>query len=109
MKKSLRITLAGLMVLAMLVGCGFSPAASSEERSSASSAAETALTAASSDSMPDTTVSERDASGEYDASQAKKLSADGDLTIRNKAASSLFSTHGDGKVVVNGRMSRIKP
>ena len=82
MKKSLRITLAGLMVLAMLVGCGFSPTASSEERSSASSAAETALTAASSDSMPDTTVSERDASGEYDASQAKKLSADGDLTIR---------------------------
>ncbi len=68
MKKLLTITLILTMALLVSAGCALAPTASAE----AATAADV-----------DTSVSNRDASGEYDASEAVTLSPDGDLTIRS--------------------------
>ena len=81
MKKSLKITLVCALALFLLAGCAAAPASSAENLSTAYSSTGTVLTAALSASDPDTTVSKRDASGEYDASEAVALAPDGDLTI----------------------------
>ena len=91
MKKSLKITLVSALALFTLVSCGFSSAISAESLS----AAGTALTA----SEPDTAVSKRDASGEYDVSEAVLLSPDGDLTV-TQAGTYILSGDYEGMIVV---------
>ena len=81
MKKALKITLVCALALFLLAGCAAAPASSAESVAAAPSSTETALSAALSDAGPDTTVSKRDASGEYDASEAAALAPDDDLTI----------------------------
>ena len=99
MKKSLKITLVSALALFMLVGCGFSAAGSAETLSAASSSVGTVLTAGLSASAIDTSVSNRDASGEYDAAEAATLSPDDELTI---TAAGVYVLSGDytGMIVV---------
>ena len=56
-------------------------------------------TATLSASTPDTAVSDRDATGEYDASEAETLSPDGDLTIP-EAGTYILSGDYDGMIVI---------
>ena len=84
MKKTIGIILGGALALALTAGCAFSPAAEAAEKiasavSGAAGTARDAETALLTD--PDVSVTERDASGEYDVSGATALSPDGDLTI----------------------------
>ena len=99
MKKTTKITLVSALALFMLVGCGFSSAVSAETLNAAASSAGTALTAALSESATDTSVSNRDASGEYDSSEATALSPDGDLTI-TEAGVYVLSGEYKGMIVV---------
>jgi hypothetical protein len=99
MKKSLKITLVSALALFTLVGCAAAPASSAENLSAAYSSTGTVLTAALSASDLDTTVSNRDASGEYDASEAVALSPDGDLTI-TEAGTYILSGDYEGMIVV---------
>ena len=99
MKKSLKITLVCALALFLLAGCAAAPASSAENLSTAYSSTGTVLTAALSASDPDTTVSKRDASGEYDASEAVALAPDGDLTI-TEAGTYVLSGNYDGMIVV---------
>ncbi len=110
MKKSLKITLVCALALIMLIGCGFSPAASAVTLSQSASSGEAVLlsgatassktTAVTADSAQiDATVSNRDASGEYDASEARTLSPDGDLTITS-AGTYILSGDYDGMILV---------
>jgi hypothetical protein len=99
MKKSLKITLVSAFALFTLVGCAAAPASSAETLSTAYSSTGTVLTAALSASDLDTTVSNRDASGEYDASEAVALSPDGDLTI-TEAGTYILSGDYEGMIVV---------
>ena len=110
MKKSLKITLVSALALFLLAGCAAAPASSAESLSQSASSGEavllssatassrtTTVTAASTDI--DATVSKRDASGEYDASEAVTLSPDGDLTI-TEAGTYLLSGEYKGMIVV---------
>lgn len=100
MKKLLKITLISTVALFMLVGCGFSPAASTENLSSIpSSSAGIVLTAVQSDSASDAAVSSCDASGEYDASEAVALLPEGDLTITEAGVYILTGDY-EGMIVV---------
>ena len=108
MKKTSKITLVSALVLFLLVGCGFSPAASAETLSAASSSGGTVLTAALSDSAIDTSVSDRDASGEYDASEAVKLSADGDLTITEAGVYVLSGDYAGMIVIDSGEEDKVQ-
>ena len=99
MKKSLRITLVCALALFLLAGCAAAPASSAESVAAAPSSTETALSAALSASDPDTTVSTRDASGEYDAAEAAALSPDGDLTI-TEAGVYILTGEYEGMIVV---------
>ena len=108
MKKSLKTTLVSALALCMLVGCGFSPAASAETLSAASSSGGTVLTVALSDSAIDTSVSDRDASGEYDASEAVKLSADGDLTITEAGVYVLSGDYAGMIVIDSGEEDKVQ-
>ncbi len=112
MKKSLKIPLVSVLALFMLVGCGFSSAASAETLSQGSSSGEAVLLSSAAKSSRttgsteaavsadvDTTVSKRDASGEYDASEAVTLSPDSDLTIRS-AGTYILSGDYEGMIVV---------
>ena len=94
MKKSLKITLVSALALFMLAGCAAAPVSSAEDPSAASDTAETVTAAA-----PDTTVTKRDASGEYDAAEAVALSPDGDLTI-TAAGTYLLSGSYEGMILV---------
>ena len=109
MKKTLKITLVGALALFLLTGCAAAPASSAETLSQSASSGEavllssatassgTTVTAASTDI--DATVSKRDASGEYDASEAVTLSPDGDLTI-TEAGTYILSGEYEGMIVV---------
>ena len=99
MKKSLKITFVSALALFMLAGCAAAPASSAETLSTAYSSTGTALTAALSDSAPDTTVSKRDASGEYDEAEAVTLSPDGNLTI-TEAGTYILSGEYEGMITV---------
>ena len=110
MKKSLKITLVCALALIMLIGCGFSPAASAVTLSQSASSGEAVLlsgatassktTAVTADSAQiDAAVSNRDASGEYDAAEAVSLSPDGDLTITEAGTYILSGTY-EGMIVV---------
>ena len=99
MKKSLKITLVSALALSLLAGCAASPASSAESVTATPSAAETTQSAALSDSALDTTVSKRDASGEYDASEAVALAPDGDLTV-TEAGTYILSGEYEGMIVV---------
>ena len=99
MKKSLKITLVSALALSLLAGCAASPASSVESVTATPSAAETTQSAALSDSALDTTVSKRDASGEYDASEAVALAPDGDLTV-TEAGTYILSGEYEGMIVV---------
>ena len=95
MKKSLKITLAGALALFLLTGCAAAPASAGESVSAAASTTQTAPSA----SDPDTAVSRRDASGEYDAAEAVTLSPDGDLTI-TEAGTYILSGEYEGMIVI---------
>ena len=99
MKKSFKITLDGALALFLLAGCAAAPASSAESFSAAGSSSGTVLTAALSASDPDTAVSKRDASGEYDASEAVTLSPGSDLTI-TEAGTYILSGEYEGMIVV---------
>ena len=110
MKKSLKITLVCALALIMLIGCGFSPAASAVTLSQSASSGEAVLlsgatassktTAVTADSAQiDAAVSNRDASGEYDASEARTLFPDGDLTITS-AGTYILSGDYNGMILV---------
>ena len=99
MKKSLKATLVSALALFMLAGCAFSPATSAESLSSVSSSAGTVLTSALSDSTPDSSVSRRDASGEYDAEEAVTLSPDEELTITEEGVYILSGDY-EGMIVI---------
>ena len=99
MKKSLKATLVSALALFMLAGCAFSPATSAESLSSVSSSAGTVLTSALSDSTPDSSVSKRDASGEYDAAEAVTLSPDEELTITEEGVYILSGDY-EGMIVI---------
>ena len=88
MKKSMKVTVVSALVLFLLAGCGFSPAIAAETLSDTSFYTGTVLTESVSDSTDillssdlDTSVSKRDASGEYDVSEAVMLYPGDDLTI----------------------------
>ena len=95
MKKTWKTTLVCAVALFMLVCCGWSPAVAG----AASSAAGTALTAATALTV-DVSVTERDASGEYDASEAVTLSPDGDLTITS-AGTYILTGEYRGMIVID--------
>ena len=75
MKNMMKKTLVSTLALFLLAGCGFSPAVSAESAAAAADS-ETALPAAAG-----ALVSERDASGDYDAAEAVRISPGDDLTI----------------------------
>ena len=96
--QTLQVLLEGLRA-GMLVGCAFSPAGSAQSPGTASSSEGTAQSAVLSDSAPDTSVSKRDASGEYDASEAAALSPDGELTITEAGVYVLSGSY-EGMIVI---------
>ena len=107
MKKSLKITLVSALALFLLAGCGFSPATSAETISTAVSGTATVLTASGSASTTETlssdldvSVSKRDASGEYDASEAVTLSPGDDLTITEAGVYILSGVYEDQMIVI---------
>ena len=96
MKKLWNTALAGAAALFLLAGCGFV-----SDSAAGSLPADTAQTqtAALADFTPDSSVSERDASGEYDAAQAQLLSPEGDLTI-TEAGTYLLSGSYEGMILI---------
>ena len=86
MKKTLKKTLTMATVLLMLAGWGFSSL--------------TSVTAAASSSETELSVSERDASGEYDASNAAVLSPEDDLTITEAGVYVLSGTYEDRMIII---------
>jgi hypothetical protein len=86
MKKSLKIALVCALALLMPIGCCAAPANAADSYSAAYTA-------------PEPTVSDRDASGAYDASEAVTLSPDGDLAIRS-AGTYILSGNYKGMLVV---------
>ncbi len=99
MKKTSKITLVSALVLILLVGGGFSPVTSAESLPTAGSPTGTVPAAEVSASAPDTAVSGRDASGEYDGSEAITLSPDSDLTI-TEAGTYILSGSYEGMIAV---------
>ena len=87
MKSSLKITLVSALALLMPAACAAVPASAAESLFAAYALTDTAPIAA-----PDTTVSERDASGAYNVSGAVVLPPDGGLTI-SSAGTYLLSGH----------------
>ena len=94
MKNSLKITLVSALALLMPAACAAVPASAAESLFAAYALTDTAPIAA-----PDTTVSERDASGAYNVSGAVVLPPDGELTI-SSAGTYLLSGHYEGMLVV---------
>lgn len=78
MKKLMKLTAVALTALAVLTGCA-APSAAAASGQEAEEAARSALIT--DETLPDASVTERDASGEYDASGAKALSPEDELTI----------------------------
>ena len=93
MKKILKTTLTTALAFFVLAGCGFSAVSSAE--GTASDAAGTALSA---EQLP--SVSERDASGDYDVSEAVTLSPNDNLTI-TEAGVYILSGEYDNMIVVD--------
>ena len=86
MKKSLKIALACALALLMPIGCCAAPANAADSYPAAYTA-------------PEPTISDRDASGAYDVSDAVTLSPGGDLTIRS-AGTYILSGNYEGMLVV---------
>ncbi len=121
MKKSVKIILAGAVALFMLAGCAFAPSLSADGASVETSptepvpvssdttssrdktgSGEAAVTAGAAEpASPDVSVSQRDASGEYDASQAVTLSPGGDLTITEAGVYILSGSYENAMIVVD--------
>ncbi len=102
MKNSLKIMLAGVSVLAMLTGCAFTRSPAADNVSAESPLASPVLGAVDSEltSDLDTEVSKRDASGEYDGSEAVMLSPGEELTITEAGTYILSGTYTDQMLVV---------
>jgi len=104
MKKTWKTTLAAAAALFMLAGCALSPASSAESYGAASTGAGlsgAASAAASGASSVDTTVTARDASGEYDASEAVRLSPDDELTITEGGVYILSGSYENTMIVID--------
>ena len=103
MKNTLKMTLAGLSALAMLTGCAFTRTTAAEAQTTESTLASPVLVTAGSEltNALDIEVSKRDASGEYDASEAVTLSPGEDLTITEAGTYILSGTYTDQMLVVS--------
>ncbi|MBR2808051.1 MAG: carbohydrate-binding domain-containing protein, partial [Oscillospiraceae bacterium] len=101
MKYNLKMTLATALAFFVLAGCGFSAVSSAEGPVSA--ATSTSLPA---EQLP--TVSERDASGDYEASEAVTLSPEEDLTITEAGVYLLSGTYTDMIVVDAGEEAKVQ-
>ena len=100
MKKLLKTALIGALVLSLLAGCAAAPADAEETLSSAYAPAETTVLTAALLFEVDTSVSDRDASGEYDADEAVTLSPDDDLTITGAGVYILSGSYENCMIVV---------
>ena len=118
MKKTLKITLAAALALSMFAGCGTSAGVLAENfsaaqpltvnaqtetastRTEAESDSKTLTLSAGIDSI-DTSVSGRDASGEYDASQAVVLTSQDNLTITEAGVYILSGTYENQMIVID--------
>ena len=89
MKHTLKISLALILALFLLAGCGAAPAASAESSAQISASAEI-----------DSSVTQRDASGDYDASQAVSLSPGDDLTITEAGVYLLSGSYENTMIVI---------
>ncbi|MBR4393154.1 MAG: carbohydrate-binding domain-containing protein [Oscillospiraceae bacterium] len=93
MKKILKTTMTTALAFFVLAGCGFSSVCSAE-----GTASNTASTVLSAEQLP--SVSERDASGDYDVSEAVTLSPEDDLTI-TEAGVYLLSGRYDSMIMID--------
>ena len=108
MKKSFVISAAALIAaLSLLAGCSVAPAAAEAAPETASAVsvineptADSAAKAAAVSSEVDTSVTGRDASGEYDASDAVPLSPEDDLTITEAGVYILSGTYENKMLVI---------
>ncbi|MBQ3865110.1 MAG: carbohydrate-binding domain-containing protein [Clostridia bacterium] len=120
MRKILMMIIAVVLSVLLLTGCGLLPAQTQETAAATGMAlpesvpvgtndtgktaepAETSVPAEpASVSEPDTSVSDRDASGEYDTSDARALSPDGDLTITTAGVYILSGTYENQMITVD--------
>ena len=121
MKKTIKLTASVLSALCLLAGCAFASTASAENPSASSGFAEPVLvsgatpssrnwSASSGTTNPtgtavpaeiDTSVTARDASGEYDVQEAIYLSAEDDLTITQSGVYILSGSYTDKMIVVD--------
>ena len=93
MKKILKTTMTTALAFFVLADCGFSSVCSAE-----GTASNTASTVLSAEQLP--SVSERDASGDYDVSEAVTLSPEDDLTI-TEAGVYLLSGRYDSMIMID--------
>ena len=101
MKKHLKIMLSAVLAFFILAGCGFSTASS----------AEGLVSSPISTSLPEEllpSVSERDASGDYDASEAVTLSPEDELTITEAGVYLLSGTYSSMIVVDAGEEAKVQ-
>ena len=101
MKNTLKMTLATALAFFVLAGCGFSAVSSAEGPVSAATS-----TSLSAEQLP--TVSERDASGDYEASEAVTLSPEEDLTITEAGVYLFSGTYTDMIVVDAGEEAKVQ-
>ena len=95
MKKKWIFPISAAAALVILIGCAFTPSAAAGSLP-ASSASDTALL-----SDADISVSDRDASGEYDASKAVSLSPSDDLTITEAGVYILSGVYKNAMIVID--------
>ena len=98
MKKSFRVFLVMAAALFLLTGCGFTSAASVQGQTPTSTGTDTVAGTLSAE--PDSSVSKRDASGEYDAAEAVTLSPGDDLTIREAGVYILSGVYENQIIVI---------
>ncbi|MBP5744404.1 MAG: carbohydrate-binding domain-containing protein [Oscillospiraceae bacterium] len=101
MKKHLKIMLSAVLAFFILAGCGFSTASS----------AEGLVSSPISTSLPEEllpSVSERDASGDYDASEAVTLSPEDEFTITEAGVYLLSGTYSSMIVVDAGEEAKVQ-
>ena len=95
MKKKWIFPISAAAALVILIGCAFTPSAAAGSLP-ASSASDTALL-----SDADISVTDRDASGEYDASKAVSLSPSDDLTITEAGVYILSGVYKNAMIVID--------
>ena len=95
MKNMMKKTLVSALALFLLAGCGLAPSVSAETAGTTGDSEAALLSAAAA------TVSERDASGDYDAADAVRLSPEDDLTITDAGVYILSGEYAGEMIVVD--------